>query len=110
MSGRVVVVNRGFLPLSEPMPRDIAGSRATVIGRVRVSDSRQFGEIDNYHYANNSCDAGQMCGHYTQLVWRDSVRIGCAVHRCSPLPGFGPADLIVCEYDPPGNWVGEKPY
>ena len=51
-SGRVVVVNRGFLPLSDPMPRDIAGSRATVVGRVRVSDSRRFGEIDNSRQAD----------------------------------------------------------
>jgi cytochrome oxidase assembly protein ShyY1 len=45
--GRVVVVNRGFLPLAEPMPTDVAGRQVTVIGRVRVSDTKQFGEIDN---------------------------------------------------------------
>jgi cytochrome oxidase assembly protein ShyY1 len=45
--GRVVVVNRGFLPLAEPLPADIAGRQVTVTGRVRVSDTKQFGEIDN---------------------------------------------------------------
>lgn len=45
--GRIVIVNRGFLPLAEPMPSDATKERVTIIGRVRVSDSRQFGEIDN---------------------------------------------------------------
>jgi cytochrome oxidase assembly protein ShyY1 len=45
--GRVVVVNRGFLPLAEPLPIDIAGRQVSVMGRVRVSDTKQFGEIDN---------------------------------------------------------------
>ena len=45
--GRIVIVNRGFLPLSAPLPEDVAGTEATIVGRVRVSDSKQFGEIDN---------------------------------------------------------------
>ena len=45
--GRVIVINRGFLPLAEPLPSDLAGENVTVIGRVRVSDTKQFGEIDN---------------------------------------------------------------
>ena len=45
--GRIVIVNRGFLPLSAALPEDVAGTEATIVGRVRVSDSKQFGEIDN---------------------------------------------------------------
>ena len=68
-----------------------------------------FSEIEFYDYDANSCEAGQQCGHYTQVVWRDSTRIGCAVTACD-LDGFGQGDFWVCEYDPPGNWVGERPY
>ena len=50
--GRIVVVNRGFLPLAEPMPRNAAGTEATIVGRIRVSDSKQFGEIDNSQQNN----------------------------------------------------------
>jgi uncharacterized protein YkwD len=36
-------------------------------------------------------------GHFTQLVWRDTARLGCGVSRC------GGGELWVCNYDPPGN-------
>ncbi|XP_062024651.1 pathogenesis-related protein PR-1 type-like [Rosa rugosa] len=63
------------------------------------------GEKPNYDYNSNSCAAGQVCGHYTQVVWRNSLRVGCAKVRCNSGGTF-----IGCNYDPPGNWVGEKPY
>ena len=70
-----------------------------------------FSEISDYDYATNTCAAGKMCGHYTQVVWRDTTRVGCAMVTCADVEGIGMAgDLWVCEYDPPGNWVGEKPY
>ena len=35
--GRIVIVNRGFLPLSAPLPEDVAGTEATIeIGRAHV--------------------------------------------------------------------------
>ncbi|KAJ8448515.1 hypothetical protein Cgig2_012159 [Carnegiea gigantea] len=35
-------------------------------------------ERQYYDYYSNSCMGGQDCGHYTQIIWRDSTRIGCA--------------------------------
>lgn len=69
-----------------------------------------FSEISDYDYATNTCAPGKMCGHYTQVVWRDTSRVGCALQVCDDVAGFGPGELWVCEYDPPGNWVGEQPY
>ncbi|KAL1557867.1 basic form of pathogenesis-related protein 1-like [Salvia divinorum] len=45
------------------------------------------------------------CLHYTQVVWRRSQRVGCAHIPC-------PDDwtFVICNYDPPGNYVGERPY
>ncbi|CAN6685434.1 unnamed protein product [Malus baccata var. baccata] len=62
-------------------------------------------EKADYSYKSNSCAAGKVCGHYTQVVWRKSARVGCAKVRCSSGGTF-----IGCNYDPPGNYVGEKPY
>ncbi|XP_051133423.1 pathogenesis-related leaf protein 4-like, partial [Andrographis paniculata] len=62
-------------------------------------------EKSNYYYSPNSCAVGKVCGHYTQIVWRDSVRIGCGKARCNN--GWY---YVVCSYDPPGNWDGEWPY
>ncbi|MQM04908.1 hypothetical protein Taro_037703 [Colocasia esculenta] len=59
-----------------------------------------------YDYRANSCAPGQMCGHYTQIVWGSSRRLGCASVTCSAGKGV----FIVCNYDPPGNYIGERPY
>ncbi|KAK9705806.1 hypothetical protein RND81_07G083200 [Saponaria officinalis] len=31
-----------------------------------------------YNYYSNSCGYGEDCGHYTQIVWRNTRRVGCA--------------------------------
>jgi hypothetical protein len=70
-------------------------------------------EAADYDYASNSCAPGKACGHYTQIVWRDSTLLGCAYARCttnSPFDGVPTWDFWVCDYSPPGNWVGQRPY
>ena len=61
-------------------------------------------EIEDYNYKTNKCKVGRACGHYTQIVWRDTKKVGCAQIECDGMTTW------VCQYDPPGNWVGEKPY
>eukprot|EP01018_Ginkgo_biloba_P006477 Gb_11049 [translate_table: standard] len=39
------------------------------------------------------------------VVWKNSVKLGCARVVC----GNG-GNFITCNYDPPGNYVGQKPY
>jgi pathogenesis-related protein 1 len=85
-------------------PRDIDASLATET--VGLWD----GERVDYNYDSNSCRGGAQCGHYTQVVWRDSTAVGCGVAECDDVPGFGAGSLWVCNYDPPGNFVGERPY
>ncbi|XP_073107401.1 pathogenesis-related protein PRB1-3-like [Elaeis guineensis] len=59
-----------------------------------------------YHdYNSNMCADVQVCGHYTQVVWRDSTNIGCARVVCDNGGIF-----ITCNYYPPGNFVGQRPY
>ncbi|KAK1620610.1 hypothetical protein QYE76_026127 [Lolium multiflorum] len=62
-------------------------------------------EQPQYNYWANSCN-GRMCGHYTQIVWRQSTRVGCAMVECYN----GKGTFITCNYDPPGNYVGMRPY
>lgn len=63
-------------------------------------------EKADYNYAKNSCAPGKMCGHYTQMVWRDTQKVGCAVAVCEDTQ----QQVWVCQYQPAGNWVGKKPY
>jgi len=47
--------------------------------------------------------------HFTQVVWKATTQVGCAVKDCSGIfdPSFGLAHFHVCEYSPAGNVIGE---
>ncbi|OJH36033.1 serine protease [Cystobacter ferrugineus] len=72
------------------------------------------GESADYNPSTNKCAPGKVCGHYTQVVWRKSTQVGCATVICTKNSPFGAQfpkwQLWVCDYSPPGNFVGEKPY
>jgi hypothetical protein len=64
-----------------------------------------------YTYATNSCNTSAQCGHYTQIVWRDTARVGCGLVRCDgPTVPLGVSQIWVCNYDPPGNVLTQRPY
>ncbi len=84
---------------------NIYGSSAVPTG-AQVTGS-WASEEENYNYQDNSCDAGKVCGHYTQIVWADSVKLGCAIGYC---PNSNLTNFVVCDYSPGGNFTGAKPY
>ncbi|ATE65520.1 CAP domain-containing protein [Rhizorhabdus dicambivorans] len=43
-------------------------------------------------------------GHYTQLVWRSTTEVGCAIASSEA------DEVLVCRYLEGGNVIGEKPY
>ncbi len=71
-------------------------------------------EAADYDHASNTCASGKICGHYTQVVWRNTRALGCAVQECTQHSPFGDRfptwTLWVCNYAPPGNYVGQRPY
>jgi len=73
-----------------------------------------YNEKRDYNYDTLKCTPNKVCGHYTQVVWATSRHIGCAYHRCQPLAGlssaFSKALYLVCNYGPPGNYAGAKPF
>ncbi|KAF4553291.1 Hypothetical protein D9617_7g030180 [Elsinoe fawcettii] len=67
-------------------------------------------------YGNNMENFSKW-GHFTQVVWRDSSKIGCATWRCNsvktsatdstPMPAAYGGDVTYCNYQGPGNYGGE---
>lgn len=58
----------------------------------------------SYDRNSNSCRAGDVCGHYTQLVWRETRELGCGMAAC------GSTQVWVCNYSPAGNYTGQAPF
>jgi len=78
-------------------------------------------------YKNMNSDLtgnGGVIGHYTQMVWADTNKIGCAISMCHRIAeGYGESSLnsyidqydlngwnLVCHYTPPGNWIDQVAY
>ena len=87
-------------------PRSAYGENLFEITGAAASSSQVVnawaGESRHYDYNSNRCHG--VCGHYTQIVWAETKEVGCAVARGAR------REIWVCNYDPPGNWVGKRPY
>lgn len=76
------------------------------LGYHGVVDAVQAWEREKsvYHGAALNSSNWYPSGHYTQMVWKTTRHIGCAKSECRGNV------IVVCNYDPPGNVLGEKPY
>ncbi len=64
-----------------------------------------YGEISKFHYGPLTPSNWAPSGHYTQMVWKTTTKVGMGRATCN-----GGLVVIVAEYDPPGNYMGQKPY
>ncbi|MFS7946274.1 putative CAP domain-containing protein [Helianthus anomalus] len=62
-------------------------------------------EKSYYDYTTNTCASGHVCGHYTQVVWRNLVQLGCARVQCTNNDWW----FVICSYYPRGNYIGQSP-
>jgi hypothetical protein len=66
-----------------------------------------------YDCPSNTCAGGEVCGHYTQVIWRNSTQVGCAIRTCtigSPFGnGSGSWRFLVCRFLPAGNDTNQRP-
>lgn len=67
------------------------------IGQTEQCDPACIGELNS-----------SGCGHYTQVVWDSTTAVGCGYGSCED--GGTTIEVIVCNYDPPGNYIGQTPY
>ncbi|XP_064611671.1 peptidase inhibitor 15-A-like [Liolophura sinensis] len=65
---------------------------------------------------NNLCsECNGVCGHYTQVVWAKSTKVGCGYAKCPTLkmPSGNTvknAIFVACNYQVAGNYAGLPPF
>ena len=89
----------------EYVGENLMASTAPVAAREAVDAWAAEGA--DYDRERNRCRRGKVCGHYTQLVWSDTERVGCAASVC---PRLDFPYVVVCNYGPGGNRNGAPPY
>ena len=60
--------------------------------------------------AGEYSSANPVPSHFTQVVWKATTQVGCAVASCNLAnfdPKFWPVKYHVCEYSAPGNVIGQ---
>lgn len=96
-----------------------AGAPASNISSV-ITDLFYNNEVNNFAglYGEstpsniNDAQAFDGWGHFSQIVWKGSAKVGCATYDCSAqgLQNTGssvPPYFTVCNYSPAGNFLGE---
>jgi len=68
-----------------------------------------YSEISEYDFARP--DLTEAAGHFTQVVWKGSTKLGCGLAECpgSTFNREQPGLLYVCRYAEAGNMAGEFP-
>lgn len=76
-------------------------------GGYGVADASKAWENEKFAYngAPISMSNFSGIGHYTQMVWSTTTKVGCGKASCN-----NGMLIIGCNYDPAGNMVGQKPY
>lgn len=64
-----------------------------------------YSEIKDYKHGPLSDANWKGVGHYTQMVWRTTTQVGIGIATCK-----AGEVLIVANYNPPGNYWGQKAY
>ncbi|KPI91338.1 Venom allergen 5.02 [Papilio xuthus] len=80
---------------------------------VESSLKSWFDEHRNYSYGpltmrDFNRSTKKQIGHYTQMAWANTIYVGCAISQYTKnnFKEF----LVVCNYGPGGNYIGQKPY
>ncbi len=80
------------------------GENLAIARTARDAAGMWYGEKNRYNGQTMDGRNFMTFGHYTQMVWRNSTRIGCGKATVNG------RTIWVCNYDPPGNMIGSKPY
>mmetsp|Transcript_7773 Transcript_7773/g.21166 ORF Transcript_7773/g.21166 Transcript_7773/m.21166 type:complete len:97 (+) Transcript_7773:2-292(+) len=60
-----------------------------------------YKEEKDYDYDNPQFS--METGHFTQVVWKETTELGCAIAVCPD----SDEKIYVCQYNPPGNYLNQ---
>ncbi|KAK0909015.1 hypothetical protein LTR91_016139 [Friedmanniomyces endolithicus] len=93
-----------------------AGVDAANISAI-ITDLFYNGEVgwysDLYNQEQPDMTNFEHWGHFSQIVWSNTTKVGCATQYCNGPNGLGgvgsdiPPYFTVCNYSPPGNYANE---
>ncbi|KAH3870735.1 cysteine-rich venom protein kaouthin-2-like isoform X2 [Dreissena polymorpha] len=91
--------------------------KRTDFGRLSVGQNLAWGsyklgwskaislwENEKKDYTFGGANSGKVVGHYTQMVWANSSKVGCGYADCNS------QHYYVCNYGPGGNFHNQLPY
>ncbi|GHM98674.1 hypothetical protein WSM22_01640 [Cytophagales bacterium WSM2-2] len=64
-----------------------------------------YSEIKVYKHVPITAENFHPIGHYTQMVWKTTTKVGLGQAVCK-----NGETIVVGNYDPPGNYIGQKAY
>uniref|UniRef100_H2Z9A1 SCP domain-containing protein n=1 Tax=Ciona savignyi TaxID=51511 RepID=H2Z9A1_CIOSA len=96
----------GFSIIGENLGTQITSSNIRSRDYILSVTQAWHNEINDYFYDTFSCIANKACGHYTQVVWAKTYKIGCGAAFCRRATStVGYRLLVSCNYGPAGNFL-----
>ncbi|KAJ7591670.1 CAP domain-containing protein [Mycena floridula] len=92
--------NTNGVLLNEPYGENMVAAS----GHISIEQAvNAFTQDENQYNPNKP-----VYNHFTQVVWKSTTEVGCAVSQCSNIfQDSNAATYIVCLYNPPGNIIGQ---
>lgn len=75
------------------------------LGTPKEASKEWYNEIKKFKNVILNSSNWYETGHYTQMVWKSTKYVGMRISKCT-----NGNYIIVANYDPAGNYMGEKAY
>ncbi|XP_072940026.1 venom allergen 5 2-like [Epargyreus clarus] len=79
-----------------------------VVPNIEEALASWYNEYMDYGFFPFCLGTKKAIGHYTQLVWANTHRVGCGISQKKQTGET--FTLFVCNYGPTGNYLGQLPY
>jgi uncharacterized protein YkwD len=90
-----------FRHSSSPYGENLATGYPSISAAVKI----WYNERERYSY--NHPGYSTATGHFSQVVWKSTRKLGCGYVACNGKNGT-PGKFLVCEYSPHGNVLNKK--